>query len=316
MYLNLKYVFYRDNITSVRSLRPGTTSSMATFNQTTSDDDSTLHQISSSANVSFSHSDAFTLPGVALRASANCNINDQLCNSMLGGDIMSGMGNIVVSVSSSGQTIGGTSSHNASANVNYEGGRNLDISASSSASNGRTTHNKRTKEVPSMVNHGCTSGPASHNKHTKNAQSSVNLALNPNRIGQGVGNSKKGCISGSANAVVDSTQDEPSCSSNAEVILRPENVRSRQRSLAWQRTVNSKLVKNIIRVSLGHLTRTYYVPLLQKRVAKVRTSWYKPRIFHNKHIVCKQCRESAVTLVNKSFMFISNFQFSCRLWFS
>ncbi|CAB3986668.1 patched homolog 1-like, partial [Paramuricea clavata] len=267
----------RDSSTNVRHLRPGTISSMTTYNQTSSDDDSTLHQISSCANVSFGQCDAFTLPGVALKASANCNINDSICNSMLGGDIRSwpGMGNIVVSVSSSGQNIDGDSSQNANANVNasYGRGRTLDISASSSASSGTRTNSRRIRDFSSMINRGCTSGPSNQdNKQTKNAQSSAKIALNPNRVSPSCQSRdpQMGGMHVSANATVDSTQGEPSCSSNAEVILRPEKVRnSRQRSMAWQRTMNSKLVKNITRLSLGHLTKTYYAPLLQKTAAKV-----------------------------------------------
>ena len=271
--------FFRDNSTSVRPMRPGTTSSLATYNQTSIDDDSTLHQISSSANVSIGQSDAFTLPGVAFKASANCNINDSICNSVLGGDIMSlpGMGNIVVSVSSSGQNLNGESSQNANAsvNANYGRGRTMDINASSSASSGSRTNSRRMKDISSRVNHGCTSGPTSNDTEpTKNAQTSVNIAINPNGVspcGQGTkDNSQMNGMNVSANATVDSSRAEPSCSSNAEVILRPENVRnSRKHSMAWQRTMNSKLVKSITRLSLGHLTKTYYAPLLQKSYAKV-----------------------------------------------
>lgn len=272
-------MFYRDNTTSVRNIRPGTTSSMATYNQTSSDDDSSLHQISSCANVSISQSDqAFTLPGIALKASANCNINDSICNSVLGGDIMSlpGMENLVVSVSSSGQSNDGGSSHNANARLhaNYKRGRALDINASSSASSGSRTNSRKMKDVPSNINHGCTSGTTSEDsKQTKNAQSSVNIAINPNKVSPNGQNSNPqiGSMQVSANSTVDSTHEEPSCSSNAEVILRPESARrSRQRSMAWQRTINSKLVQNITRLSLGHLTRTYYAPLLQKTSVKVR----------------------------------------------
>lgn len=270
---------------------------MATYNQTSSDDNSTLHQISSCANVSFGQCDAFTLPGVALKASANCNINDSICNSMLGGDIRSwpGIGNIVVSVSSSGQNIDGDSSQNANANVNasYGRGRTLDISASSSASSGTRTNSKRMRDVPSMINRGCTSGPSNQdNKQTKNAQSSAKIAMNPNRVSPS-GQSRDPQMGGmhvSANATVDSTQGEPSSSSNAEVILRPEKVRnSRQRSMAWQRTMNSKLVKNITRLSLGHLTKTYYAPLLQKTAAKVRYVIYVTVHFIALHRIVLHC---------------------------
>ena len=199
---------------------------------------------------------------------------------MIGGDIMSlpGMGNFVVSASSSGQNIDGDTSQKANANVSarYGQGRTLDINASSSASSGSRTNSRRMRDVPPRINHGCVNGPTiQDNKPTKNAQSSVNIALNPNRVspaGQSRdSNPKMGGMNVTANATVDSTQGEPSCSSNAEVVLRPENVRnSRRRSMAWQRTMNSKLVKNITRLSLGHLTKTYYAPLLQKTAAKVR----------------------------------------------
>ena len=252
---------------------------MATYNLTSSDEDSSLHQISSSANVSIGQSDhAFTLPGIALKATANCNINDSICNSVLGGDIMSlpGMENLVVSVSSSGQSMDGGSSHNANArvNANYKKGHTFDINASSSASTSSRTESKKMKDVSSRINHGCTNGTTSQdNKQTKNAQSSVNIAINPNKVSPcgPNSNSQIGGMHLSANSTVDSTHEEPSCSSNAEVILRPENApRSRQRSIAWQRTMNSKLVKNVTRLSLGHLTRTYYAPLLQKMSVKVR----------------------------------------------
>lgn len=271
----------------MRSFRPRTSTSMATFNQSSSIEDSTLHQISSSANVSIGPStDAFTLSGVALKASANCNINDSICNSMLGGDIMSlpGMGNFVVSVSSSGQKMDGESLHNANAsiNANLSNGRGgtMDINASSSASSSSCSNNRKTaaRDVPSKINHGCT-GPTSKtsqdSKRTRNAQSSVNISLNPNKVGPSAENreinSRSGGMHVAANATVDSDlQGEPPCLSTAEVILRPENVRnSRQRSMAWQRTMNSKIVKNITRLSLGHLTKTYYAPLLQKTSVKV-----------------------------------------------
>ena len=247
---------------------------MTTYNET-SDDDSTFHQITSSANVSFGQSDAFTLPGVALRASANCSINEPMCN-MLGGGIKPGI--VVVSVSSSGQNIDGDLSHkaNASVNANCGKGRTLDINASSSSSSSSRTNSRRKQSaIPSRINHGCTS---QDNKQNQNAHSSVNIALDPttgtDKSSSGKNrqsNSKIGAMHVSANATVDSLEGEPSCSSNAEVILKPENIRSsRQRSVAWQRTMNSKLIKGITRLSLGHLTKEYYGPLMQKPFAKVQ----------------------------------------------
>ena len=250
---------------------------MATYNETSSDDDSALHQISSSVNVSIGQSDAFTLPGVALKASTNCSINDSICNSMLGGDITSlpGMRNFVVPGQSSRPKIGGDLSQYASANVsaNFGQGGALDINASSSASRDSRTSCRKMKDVSSRINHGCTSGGYQDNKQTMNAQSSVNIELSPSRVSPSGHSRESTPQTGEihANATVVSTRGEPRCPANEEVILRPENVRkSRQHSLAWQRTMNSKLVKNFSRLSLGNLTRTYYAPLLQKTAAKVR----------------------------------------------
>ena len=274
MCLIIHWYFCRDSSTHVRSLRPGTTSSMATYNETS--DDSTLHQISSCVNVSIGQSDAFTLPGVALKASTNCTINDSLYNSMLGGDITSlpGMRNFVVPGPSSRPNIDRDVSQNASANVsaNFGRGGTLDINASSSASSGSRNSSRKAKNVSSKINHGCING-CQDNKQTMNAQSSVNIAMSPNRVSPSDDSRDSTPQIGEihANATVVSTRGERSCPSNAEVILRPENVRrSRQHSMAWQRAMNSKLVKNLTRLSLGHLTKTYYAPLLQKTAAKVR----------------------------------------------
>ncbi|XP_028400006.1 protein patched homolog 1-like isoform X2 [Dendronephthya gigantea] len=287
----------RDSGSNVTRFQTETPSSMTTYNQTSLDEDSTFHQITSSANVSFGQSDAFTLPGVALRASANCNINEPMCN-MLGGDIKPGI--VVVSVTSSGQNIDGDSSHkaNASVNANYGRGRTFDINASSSSSSSSRTNSRRMRgAIPSRINHGCTT--SQDNKQSKNAQSSVNIALDPTTVTDKSSsgksrhnNSKIGAMHVSANATADSFEGESSCSSNAEVILKPENIpSSRQRSVAWQRTINSKLIKGITRLSLGHLTKEYYGPLIQKPFVKVVILFVFAIIFSISVYGCTQVKD-------------------------
>lgn len=265
--------------------------SMVTVNQT-SDEDSSFRQISTaSANVSVTQSlgDLFVLPGVALKASAECSFNkSMLRNAVLGGDLIPGMGNIVVSASS-GNNAEGEAKQTANANVranissNMKGGA-LNINASSSSSScssssGKSEKSERqknkpgVKSPPSWVNHGCRTSMDNLNT-TKDsnkgcAQSSVNISQNN---GSQCGNFKI-----SAKAVADTTQGEPSCSSNAEVILRADQARSSKgQNSSWQNSPSPNVFqKKFAKISLGYLTKNIYAPLLQKLPVKVTKVLFK-----------------------------------------
>lgn len=236
---------------------------------------------------------------------------------MLGGNVMSlpEMGNFVVSVSSSGQIVEGDSSQNANAkiNANYKRGKGLDINASSSAICSRHNHNRKSKNIPSKINHGC-SRENLDNTQNFNAQSKVNVAMPPHKVSPIFEkNPQQSEIHVTADA---SAHNEGSCSNstNAEVILRPNNIRrSRQRSVAWERTMNSKLVKTITRLSVGDFTKTYYTPLLKKNSVKVGF-YYKILLI----LICMQFRDTKYKSMNikilfKFSIFRYSFSFSLQL---
>lgn len=284
----------------------------------TSDENSYICQISTaSASVSMGQSmgDAFILPGVELKASADCNFNQSIYNGLLGGDIMAlpGMSNIVVSVSSEHNTEGGTSHYanaDAKAHISNNRGSALNINTSSSANCSNTSMRSQRSEhaskhgmrsTASKVNRYCYAGSApkdsnsrgsSNRKHSNiegNTRKENNSSLNERGYSQSSANtpshqsidiesnqkgkngSQLGKFQISANVVANTTQGEPSCSSNADVILRPDRVQSssRQSYLCQSNSSKSVFDKKFAKISLGYLTKHYYAPLLQKVPIKV-----------------------------------------------